>query len=233
MSAVDDLLPDDAWSFSTEVAACFDDMLARSIPDLQAMRRIVVELVDQLAPPAPTVLDLGCSLGTGLESVRAVRPEARLHGVDNSLPMLTRARRRLGPNAHLELLDLDFDLPDVESIDVCLAILTLQFLPRERRLSLLRGIASRMAPGGVLLLVEKLDHDPGPLREALVGAHHARKRAAGYSEAQVDAKAASIAGVLVPDTARAHEQRLRGAGFADAERVWQSLNFAGWCARVE
>lgn len=229
MSRSDRLMPAGPWVFDDDVADRFDGMLVRSIPDLSAMRRVVIELVDQLAPPAPTVLDLGCSLGAGLEALRVVRPQGCLYGVDNSLPMLTRARRRLGPDADLQLLDLESALPDVDQVDVCLAVLTIQFLAPTRRQVVLEQVAKTMAPRGVLILVEKLA-TPGRLGAALTGAHHARKRAAGYSEAQIEAKARSISGVLIPDTTENHEKNLRAAGFLEVARVWQSLNFAAWVA---
>lgn len=71
--------PDGPWVFDNEVARIFDDMLQRSIPQLDTMRELVFAVGRRFVKPDTFVIDLGCSRGDALAPfVDAFRDDARL-----------------------------------------------------------------------------------------------------------------------------------------------------------
>ena len=68
----DEVMAGDKWEFNADVTEVFDDMLSRSIPDYEGMRRTTTELALQFAQKGTDIIDLGCSRGikTYYQSVR-------------------------------------------------------------------------------------------------------------------------------------------------------------------
>jgi serine/threonine protein kinase len=62
----DTVSPQGKWVFDAEVAKCFDDMLARSIPLYHDMRKLIFDLGSRFVRDGSDVVDLGCSRGSGL-----------------------------------------------------------------------------------------------------------------------------------------------------------------------
>ena len=95
-----------------------------------------------------TVLDLCC--GTGLMSAALARLGYQVTGVDNSLPMLARARRRVGPDAVL----LQQTLPDLVVGGVFDAAVStfdgLNYLTLESFGATLEAVGRCLRPGGWL-----------------------------------------------------------------------------------
>lgn len=221
------------WTFDETVAGCFDDMLARSIPAYADMRKLTTRLAIRAARPDSTVLDLGCSLGAGLEPLTHALMDSRFVGLEVAPEMAKRARAKFAadPRVSIRSHDLRDGLPlKAKSCSVVLSILTLQFVPVEHRPALLRETARVLRPGGVLILVEKCLLSSPNLGPELVGAYHGMKIAAGYTPEQVDEKARALENVLVPLPAETNERLLIDAGFGEVERIWQALAFVGWIA---
>jgi tRNA (cmo5U34)-methyltransferase len=223
------------WAFDAAVTRVFADMLWRSIPQLDTVRDLTVSLGVPYVRPGTAVLDLGCSLGDALMPFYLRRGAAnRYVGVDDSPAMVDAAVGRFASGIEAGLvdirrLDLRHDFPTTGPTSLILSILTLMFLPVERRLGVLRHCHDALVPGGALLLAEKLMGGPAfdyPLQVR----YEAHKRAMGYTQEAIDRKRVSLQGVLVPLPARANEDLLEAAGFADHEVVWRWCNFAMWLA---
>lgn len=225
--------PAGPWEFDRGVTDVFDDMLRRSIPQLDVMRAGVVEAATRIVlNPEARVADVGCSRGRQLDALLAARPGWRAIGWDRSIPMVEAARAQLaahGDRATVELRDVVTDgLPLGERYDVVLLVLTLQFIQPSLRRILLRDLRSRVHRGGCIVLVEKVDAGP-----EFIDAYHALKRRNGYTDSEIQAKAESLRGVLVPWSARANEDTLRETGWGEPECFWRWFNFAGWVARAQ
>lgn len=227
--------PASDFVFDERVARVFADMLDRSVPCYRELIRLIGLVAARQLPPGARVLDLGCSLGAASASIlaRVPDPALRIVAVDNAPAMIAELQRRL-PDAvatgRIEPLCADvFGLP-ITGQHLVLLNLTLQFLPLAQRLDLLCRIRDGLTPGGLLLLVEKVDWPDRALSELMTDLHADFKRAHGYSELEISRKRAALEQVLVPDGIETHETRLREAGFARRERWFQCLNFVGWLA---
>lgn len=241
MTVRDDGVPDGPWEFDGDVAAAFDDMLERSIPQYDVMRRAVTTLAVRVADRARTAgeiplrfCDLGTSRGGALEPlVSRYGAHGRYLGIDVSDPMLTAARERFAnwiDLGYVEIRNTDLreELPS-GPWTVVLSILTLQFVPIEYRERIVADLYDQIRPGGALIVVEKVLGE-SRLDEAFVDAYYASKRDAGYSTEQIERKRLALEGVLVPITATWNDDLLRKAGFRPVDCFWRWMNFAGWVA---
>jgi len=237
--------PGKRWAFDESVTECFDDMLARSIPEHEEMRHVVAQLARLFVRPGAAVVDLGCSRGETISRVRAVCDDDRgrwveWHGLEVSPPMLAAARERFRdvPGVAIIEHDLRHGIPAPSlPTSLVLSVLTLQFTPIEYRQQIVASVYDLLSRGahrhdrpGAFIIVEKVLGASARIDASLVDAYYDRKRASGYSEAEIQRKRHALEGVLVPVTARWNEDLLRGAGFVEVDCVWRCLNFAAWLA---
>jgi tRNA (cmo5U34)-methyltransferase len=226
------------WEFDETVAASFDDMLERSIPNYAGMRQMTTDVACWLADrfgKGARILDVGCSRGAALKPiVDRIGVRGRYVGFDVSDPMLEAARETFdgwSEFVSFHKVDLREGLPTDLPPQACvLSVLTLQFVPIEYRMRLLGQIYDNLSPGGGLVLVEKV-LGPSPALDLLeVDVYYDLKRGNGYAQEAIDRKRLALEGRLVPLTAAFNEELLRGAGFADVDVVWAWMNFRGWVA---
>jgi len=77
------------------VTRVFDDMMLRSIPLHDVMRRAVFELGVEFVQPHSDIVDLGCARGEALPGfITTFGAANRYVGVDVSAPMLEAVRER-------------------------------------------------------------------------------------------------------------------------------------------
>jgi tRNA (cmo5U34)-methyltransferase len=227
--------PGTHWEFDESVAKVFDDMLARSIPQIASMREVVVRFGGALIQPNTDILDLGCACGDSISGLIAGHEKSnRFVGIDRSKPMLLEASRRFqkfidAGTMEFHEMDLRVGYPSVHA-SLTLCVLTLQFVPVECRYRVLSEIRAHTTDGGGLILVEKI-LGVDPITDALlVDQYYAYKRAMGYSQEEIDSKRRALEGVLAPLTATWNEDLLRSAGFRHIECIWRCMNFCGWVA---
>ena len=228
--------PGPDFVFDARVARVFADMLDRSVPGYRELIRLIGLIAARCLPRDGRVFDLGCSLGAASASILARIPDPGLCiiAVDKARAMIDELSRRL-PDAvasgRIVPHCADLSAFEIVRADLVLLNLTLQFLPPPHRLGLLRRIHDGLAPGGLLLLVEKVTWPEPEQDDLMAGLHADFKRANGYSELEISRKRAALERVLIPDGIDRHEARLREAGFQRIERFFQCLNFVGWLAR--
>lgn len=226
----DEVLATGKWEFDEAVTAVFDDMLARSIPGYEEMRRTTTELARRFAIPGTSIIDLGCSRGASLDPViSTLGPEFTFLGVEVSEPMRAAARERFIGNPAVTIIDLDLreTYPRVPA-SVTLAVLTLQFVPIEYRQRIIADAYQHTVSGGVFLLVEKVLGSDAFADRTLVQTYLERKGENGYTADQINAKRRSLEGVLVPVTADWNVELLKSAGWRHIDCYWRTLNFAAW-----
>jgi len=220
------------WEFDAEVTDVFVDMLARSIPQIDVMRSMVAEVALSFGELKRSVVDLGASRGdAGSFLLRHLRDDERLDLVEVSRPMVKVCRTRFkdDPRVHVHEFDLREGYPPgVEDKTASMLVLALQFMPIEHRLRILRDVWRTTVSGGCIVLVEKVLGSTAESNDMLVRMYHELKRRNGYSQEEIDRKAQSLEGVLVPVTARWNEDLLASAGFGSVECFWRCLNFAAW-----
>lgn len=225
-----DLAPGEKWKFDGDVTAEFDDMLSRSIPEYETMRRLTFEVGSSFVQEGTDVVDLGASRG------EAVAPfvdafDCTYTLIEVSDPMRDTLHERFHGRSNVKVLDWDLRnrFPMVEA-SLVLSVLTVQFVPIEHRQRILRKVYDSLLPGGALVLVEKVLGATADLDAVMVNRYHEMKRRNGYTEDDIRRKRLSLEGVLVPVTARMNEEFLASAGFREIDCFWRHLNFCSWVA---
>lgn len=110
------------------------------------------------APAGRRVLDLGC--GTGRRARAAFAGAARLAAVDSSPGMAAVARGVLGDMPNAEVLELDIERDELPPgpFDAAVAVSTMHHI-RDAEAAL-EKVKARLAPGGVILIVDALRGNP-------------------------------------------------------------------------
>lgn len=236
MQTIDRTIPGEKWEFDQNVTEAFDNMLQRSIPQYDVMRDTCYSLACKFIKPQTTILDLGCSRGDALVAlVDKYGALNRFVGLEISRPMLAAARQRfhgLISTSVVEIREHDLRTPGLpaQGCSVILSILTIQFVPIEYRLRLLRDVYRALAPSGAFIMVEKVLGNTAEINDFQVEQYHALKAKNGYSENDIKRKQMALEGVLVPVTAQMNEQFLYAAGFTMLDCFWRWMNFVGWLA---
>jgi tRNA (cmo5U34)-methyltransferase len=230
-----DHTPTGKWAFDDDVAECFTDMLVRSIPLWEETLDLIANLVCKHLRSGDTLVDLGVSRGDALCRIhdrlksRGLN-DIRLIGVDNSAPMLDRARSALPESAELIEHDLGRGLPyrvTAAKPTVVLCLWTAQFIPMEHRYTLFRQARESINPRGAMFVAEKLRGQTSRHQEYLVRAYEEWKIEQGYTREAVREKAVSLEGVLVSQSAPEFKQAAQAEGWWP-EEVIRYLGFAAW-----
>lgn len=223
------------FTFDESVAEVFPDMIQRSVPGYSNIITAIGMLAERFVTDNSQVYDLGCSRGAGILSVRrnVKAQNVKIIGIDNSEPMVERCRSHI--NAYQSDIPVEIHLGDIRDVEIenaSMVILnfTLQFLPPNDRLSLLKKIYQGLKPNGVLVLSEKFTFENQAMNELLIDLHHTFKRANGYSELEVSQKRTALENVMRTDSITTHKQRLQEVGFNQVELWFQCFNFGSMIA---
>jgi tRNA (cmo5U34)-methyltransferase len=130
--------------------ATYMDMILAEIPAYRDLQRHLAEATAGIE--AEAILELGVGTGETAATVMALHPAARLVGIDESEPMLARARDRF-PAADLRVQRLQDPLPE-GSYDLVVSALTVHHLDPAGKADLFRRVRARLRPGGRFVLAD-------------------------------------------------------------------------------
>lgn len=223
------------FRFDDRVAAVFPDMIKRSVPGYNTIIHMIGQIAERYAQSGTQLYDLGCSLGAATLAMRhrITTAETRIVAIDNSQSMLDRCRALLADDPGKVPVDLVLgDIQDITIQQASVSVLnfTLQFIPLNERRALLSRIAAGTVSGGVLILSEKIAFEDPEHQELMTELHHNFKRSNGYSDLEIAQKRTALENVLIPETLKIHQQRLREAGFRSVDCWFQCFNFASLIA---
>lgn len=224
---------DSTFSFNEEVAVVFDDMLQRSVPFYTELQRMLGEQAAYFARPATVVYDLGCATATTLLGLAQAITDSsiKLIGIDNSRPVLDKARKKIaeaGLAERIELRRADLNTPlSLTHASVVICNLTLQFIRPLYRDTLIRSIYEGLEDGGCLLLVEKVLGEESMINRMFIDFYYDFKRRNGYSAMEIAAKREALENVLIPYKLREDLTVLGRNGFELVDTFFKWYNFAG------
>jgi tRNA (cmo5U34)-methyltransferase len=224
------------FAFDASVARVFPDMIRRSVPGYTTIIPMIEIITAEYAKDNSHVYDLGCSLGASTLAMRhglKHTNDSKVIAIDNSPAMIERCNHYIeldNSDIPVELVCADICETSMENASVMTLNFTLQFVPKERRLNLLKRIYDALQPGGCLILSEKIrfeDDQSSGINEQL---HAQFKKANGYSDLEISQKRSAIEKVLLPDSYEQHKNRLQQAGFNHVQQWYQCFNFISMLA---
>ncbi|MCF3102887.1 class I SAM-dependent methyltransferase [Streptomyces roseoverticillatus] len=219
------------------------------MPDREERFRVMLDMVEAFAGPAPRVLDLACGTGTITARLLDRFPGAESTGVDLDPALLAIARGTFAGDDRVRFVTADLKDPDWtarlphDRYDAVLTATALHWLHADPLRTLYGQLAGLVRDGGVFL---NADHMPDPatprINEAERALRHARMdraKAAGVLDWRAWWDLAAADPVLAGPTAERfgiygehadgdtpsaewHARTLREAGFAEARTVWSS-----------
>ena len=215
------------FEFDEAVASVFDDMLSRSVPFYDEVRKLVISLILAEQKKGMNVLDLGSSTAKFLLDLQSkAQVPMKLKGIDNSQAMLDRATQKcqaFGANVELELADmLEYNY---DNEDVIIANYTLQFIRPMQRLELMKKIYEGLNNDGMFIFSEKIIFEDKSLDKEMINIYYTYKKEQGYSEYEISQKREALENVLIPFTIKENIQMCKDAGFTKIETVFQWANF--------
>ena len=220
------------FEFDEEVAAVFDDMLARSVPFYEESQKITEFFVHKNLKDGGVVYDLGCSTASLLINIsRKLKVDATLVGLDNSEAMLSRARKKCEAfGADVELKNADILTYDYKKANIFISNYTLQFIRPLVREELIQKIANSLEDDGVFIFSEKVISHHSKLNKDLIECYYDFKKTQGYSEYEIMQKREALENVLVPYSEEENIKMALKAGFGHCEAVFRWANFATFIA---
>jgi tRNA (cmo5U34)-methyltransferase len=221
------------FEFDEAVASVFDDMLSRSVPFYDEVRKLIISLIIAEQEEGKTVLDLGSSTAKFLLDLDS-KLDVKMHlkGIDNSQAMLDRARQKcqaFGADIELELADmLEYAFGGE---DIIVANYTLQFIRPMQRPELVQKICEGLNEGGMFIFSEKVVFEDKKLDKQLIDIYYNYKKEQGYSEYEIAQKREALENVLIPFTIEENIQMCKKAGFKQISTLFQWGNFITFVAK--
>lgn len=224
------------FKFSSKVAGVFDDMVTRSVPFYEEMQRMIAELAADHYQDNTVVYDLGCSTGATLIHMNeSIPPHIQFIGIDDSPDMLEKCKQKLNDfglerPVKLEVADLNVSV-NIINASVVVLCLTLQFVRPINREKLLKCIYNGMAPGGAVIVIEKILAEDSTFNRDFIKYYYDMKRRNHYSEMEISQKREALENVLIPYKLSENIILFREAGFTQCEIFFKWYNFSGFIAK--
>ncbi len=220
-----------AFEFNEDVTRVFQDMITRSVPGYELLLQMIALYASVFVRDKSNIYDLGCSLGevSRLIAEQTRKLDCAIIAVDNS-PSMIRKCQQFGDSGNIDWRCDDIQNIEISNASMVVLNLTLLFIDRDQRQSLITGIARGLNEGGVLVLSEKVVLDPELENQRMVQLHQAFKKMQGYSDLEISQKRTALENVLLPDSQAMHQQRLKQAGFSEVYQCFRCFNFVSYLA---
>lgn len=204
-------------------ASTYDRDRSLLIPGCDAFYRWAINLIPA---GAKTILDLGAGSGLLTVLIRQRFPNARIHVIDFSAPMLSIASDRLGNDPRITYQRANYVTePLPESVCAVITSLSIHHIDDMDKRIIFKKIHTSLKPNGMFINADQVAGPTPALDERYKALWLQQVRAAGATEPQITAslfrqqedRCATVANQLL---------WLRDAGFADADCWFKDNRFA-------
>lgn len=216
--------------FDEKVANVFEDMLNRSIPGYADIEKMIGVLAREYVKGNSNCYDLGCSLGAATLSMLGTlnKSNCKIVAVDNSEAMVKKCREtilKVGAGTQTEVICQDVCDTKIENASFVVMNFTLQFVPLEKRLGIMKKIYEGLLPEGVFIFSEKIAFSDDKENAFQIELHDGFRKLNGYSDLEISQKRTALENILIPETLSKHQERVREAGFKNSFVWFQCFNF--------
>lgn len=118
-------------------------------------RRALLDELVQYVPESGSVLEIGCGHGAFANLLSLTSDRRRITGIDVAENKIATAQRTVGDRANISFLVADaLNYLPREKPDAIVIMETLYLIPYDEQETMLRTLAGRLAPDGVLIFTE-------------------------------------------------------------------------------
>ena len=210
------------WTFSdASVAGGFDSHVREQLPWYDLATGAVAHVVRHYLPENGLIYDIGASTGNLGRTIGDVLESrgAELIAIEASADMAALYR---GPGRLVcqDAIGYPFD-----SFDVAVCFLTMMFMPPAERITWLKDLATRIRPGGCIIVVDKFMRYRSPYIETVMRRLTlAGKVATGTDAGEIVAKELSLQGIQRPMLAQSFERAIS----PQPQPIFQFGEFTGY-----
>jgi tRNA (cmo5U34)-methyltransferase len=221
------------FSFAAH-ARGFDQHIRESIPGLECLRAMSIEFSRYFVQHKTNVIDIGCSSGILLRSIRDENEPSRRSvsylGIDTERNFREHWHGRRAGNLRFQVRDAR-SFEGFENMSLVCSHFTLQFISERDRPVLLRRVYDGLNEGGALIIAEKVLAKSAKFQDMLTFPFYDHKLRSFSAEAILDKERSLRGKMTVVDEVRL-EQMLCEAGFEAGaiQRIWQSYLFVAMIA---
>ncbi|EBQ2131325.1 methyltransferase domain-containing protein, partial [Salmonella enterica] len=218
------------WRFDHEVVQAFDEHVRRSVPFYDQVQTMISDISEWFVRDGSIIYDLGTSTGETifrLKEKHKSKKNIRYIGIDNSLPMLEKARIKCGDENVQFLHQNIISVTEFPSAGLVTAIYSLQFLPLSERRTVIERVSRDLYEGGAFIIVEKIRAESSYFEDIWLELYWDMKQSSGLNSEQVLSKAKSLRGILIPLTLSENIKMLEEAGFIIIDVFMKWYNFVG------
>jgi tRNA (cmo5U34)-methyltransferase len=220
------------FSFA-EHARNFDRHIGDSIDGLPILHDRCVSRSRHYVQNETTVVDIGCSTGNVLTTIRAAnqaaRPAASYVGIDIEPKFGEHWQERGADNVRFQVCDArSFEF---ENASLVISLFTLQFIPLRDRVPLLRRVHDGLIEGGALIIAEKVLANDARFQDIGTFIYYDHKGRSGFSPKDILDKERSLRGQMVIVDEATLVGMLRDAGFEAIQRFWHIDSFLAFDAQ--
>lgn len=218
------------WSFSGKTAKNFTSHAIKSIPYYNDGHNLILEMSDYFVKNNSQVLDIGCSNGSLLNSIKERHQNKKninLIGIDNEKDMVSEAKKN---HKGIKFFHKDINKYkfDKNKFDLITSYYTIQFIHPSIRQEIFNKIYNSLKWGGGFIIYEKVRAPDARFQDMQNGIYSEFKIKQGFSKEEIINKTISLKGILEPFSKKGNEDLFKRAGFKDFMIVHKWVCFQGW-----
>ena len=205
--------------FSFDTIQNFDEHIDQSIPNYNLLFDAVISLSKFFAMPDTKIIDLGCSTGKLLNTIKHDGEKIGVDISDNLLPESNNDVTFLKQN--IETFN------DYYNSSLVTSIFTLQFMPKASRQKVLNQIYDGLNLGGAFIWAEKV-YAQNAIHQDLMSFCYYDFKQTHFSAKQILDKEQDLRTLLHSNTAQQNLELAKNAGFNNPQCFWSFFNFLAW-----
>lgn len=206
--------------FSFDTITDFDDHISKSIPNYHLLNNAIRNISTFFYRKDHSVIDLGCSTGSLLESLDFA---GKRIGYDISTNLL--------PKSHG---NISYESQDITTIDtfpvkpsLVYSIFTLQFIDFDKRQKIINTVYDNLCTGGGFIVAEKVHENFGDLEKIMTFSYYDFKQQ-NFTTSEIMNKEKDLRQIMQTNTSSNNIEMFMKAGFTKTSCFWKFYNFEAW-----
>ena len=220
---------DETFSFTSR-ASKFDEHIDNSIRGYSFLRKDVAGMSRYFVESDTNVIDIGCSQGTLIRSIREINtqaPTAAYYGIDVNPAFQQHWKDE--ENLHYFISDITKDEFRWGNLSLAISLFTFQFIPERHRLTLMKTIYDNLIEGGAFIFSEKVFSTNSKIQNMMEFMYYDYKKE-HFTEKQILDKEEELRHLAKLTNENLLSQQLRSIGFRGIQSFWRNYNFVGYIA---